>query len=168
MTFYYFINHIIKDKNIDIYKQISLLHNYINREKNSVRFSNNPILANEIIYISNKLNKFYESKYLFRNNKNIYNELSYLQLVCESYFLEEHPVYLLNKLIKTPIKYKSHIIRLLTYNAFDEFITLNSYMKMSDTDFNRENNHNNYTKNMSYQIYLININNTIFNSFFIV
>lgn len=177
MTFYYFINHILKDNSIDVFKKISFLHIYINREKTNNKFINNPILASEIINIYNKLYKIYESKYLYKsiginffyyqpNYDIIYYEFLYLQLVCESYFLEEHPVYLLDKLIKSPIKYKLYIIRLLNYDIFDEFITLRSYMKLDMKDFIRENKNNNYTKNTSYQIYLININSTHFKNYF--
>lgn len=66
MTFYYFINHILKDNNIDIFKKISYLHIYINRERTNDRFINNPILSNELINVYNNLYKIYESKYLFK------------------------------------------------------------------------------------------------------
>jgi hypothetical protein len=179
MTFYYFINHIVKNNLIVDSKKISFLRTYIDQEIKTDRFNNNIILSNEIIKIYNRLYELYESKYVFNvrnisfyisepNDKLIQNEFLFLQLVCESYFLEEHPIYLLNKLIKNPIKYRSHIIRLLEYNIFDEFITLKSYMKTKNKLFTKENKDINYNKNISYIIYLIHINNTNFKSFFTI
>lgn len=179
MTFYYFINHILKNNEISNSKKITFLRHYINIESETDRFKNNIILSEEILKIYNRLYDFYHSKYLFKirnvtfyisdsNDTLIEKEFSYLYLVCESYFLEEHPILLLDKLIKTPIEYKSHISRLLNYYIFDEFITLKSYMKSNNELFIQENNNIKYTKNISYTIYLIHINSTIFKSYFIV
>ena len=179
MTFYYFINHILNDTNLSILKKIYFFNYYIDEEIKTDRFKNNSILSNEILKVYNRLYNFYESKYIFKlrnitfyisnsNDELLQNEFLFLQLLCESYFSEEHPIYLLDKLMKNPIKYKAHISRLLNYNIFDEFITLKSYMKTNNKIFFYENNNLNFKKNISHEIYLIHINNTCYKSYFTV
>jgi hypothetical protein len=89
------------------------------KESYSQRAINNQLLYNELLYIAKKL--IQDAKYgVLMDHHNLY----YLNLVSESYFLENDPVILLQRLlVRQDINYK-FISRIVNYPEFREWVTV--------------------------------------------
>lgn len=120
-------------------------------EKFTERASNSFLLYNELVHISDKING------RVKNDKGKVNirHIKYLFTVFRHYFLENHPINLLNSLMKHQSFYIYEIKRFIQYPMFREWISIKSYIDNYKTAISIEVKTHKFDKTEFYRIYVM-------------
>lgn len=113
-------------------------------EKLTLRARENPLLFNEMVYAVRQLKKKRSLK-LYR----------YLFITSRHYMLENHPVNVVDILMKNQEFFIYQIKRIVAYSKFREWITFKSYLEEYKTLINIQSESMKYTETDLYSIYIM-------------
>lgn len=172
MNLYFFVNHLLKSStrkfyiyNRDKYKDIKKFYNLrthrdfydklsyliLNESKNE-KSKNQSLIYCELL----SENRIFNKLIVKENRRFTEDNIRYLILLVNHYYLDNHPVVLLNDLMDDQLFFVSKIVRITNYPIFRDWITIKHYLNVNKRKLQKCN----YYESDLYHIFLMELNRT--------